>query len=219
MHTVCCSGCLSCHACSPNQTHPLPCIPPVMHAPTMHAPPAMHAPLPYMSLSCMTPCHACPPATHICHHTCPPPCKPPAMYTPNCHTCPSATHAPHGQNDRGLWKHYLSATTVADGNNFNGIERMNTICNVDFRKGYWNALYLWGTLLSSDSSVNSFTLVVYEIFSFKFSVQCAAKIERRQPHRMFFKVHFSTKNKWQLFSSKSSGKEPISAEFCCQLLK
>ena len=52
-----------CHACSP-ATHaphacPLPCMPPAMHAPCMHALPAMH-----------TPCHAHPlphmpsPATH-----------------------------------------------------------------------------------------------------------------------------------------------------------
>ena len=26
-------------------------------------------------------------------------------------------HPPRGQDDRRLWKHYLSATTVADGNN------------------------------------------------------------------------------------------------------
>ena len=27
-----------------------------------------------------------------------------------------SVHLPLGQNDRCLWKHYLSATTVADGN-------------------------------------------------------------------------------------------------------
>ena len=66
-------------------------------------------------LSRMSPCHAC------SHHAFPLPCPPPAMHAP-CHTCPPChappamhTHlpcTPPGQNDRRLWKHYLSATTV-----------------------------------------------------------------------------------------------------------
>ena len=102
IHTICCSGHLSCH------TFPPPCTPPTTHAPLpcmfplLHTLPAIH-----------TPCHTCP-----LHHA------PPLPYTsPLCHTCPPpphmapfTMHAPHGQNDRCLWNHYLSVTTVADGN-------------------------------------------------------------------------------------------------------
>ena len=47
---------------------------------------------------------------------------PPAMHAPTthapCHACPPATHVPPLDRilDTRLWKHYLSATTVADGN-------------------------------------------------------------------------------------------------------
>ena len=49
------------------------------------------------------PCHPCPllPCTPLSHHA-----------HPLCHAC---SHC--GQNDRRLWKHYLSATTVGDDNN------------------------------------------------------------------------------------------------------
>ena len=114
MRTVRSSGHLSCHACPP----------PTTHAPHHACPPAMHAPPP-----CMPPGHACPPAmhthlpqcppTHAPHmpptthtpcHTCPPPCMPPCHAHP-CHACP-----PREQNDRQVLKHYLSATSFADGN-------------------------------------------------------------------------------------------------------
>ena len=75
-------------------------------------------PLPYTSLP------------HVPHHA----------HTP-CHTFPSnhhthtpAMHAPRGQNDRRLWKHYLSATTDADGNytrlsnNYIWVWRNSVIC-------------------------------------------------------------------------------------------
>ena len=52
MHTVLCSGCLSCHA-QPRHTRP-----PAMHAPVTYTP-ATHAPLP-----CMPPCHAHPSVMH-----------------------------------------------------------------------------------------------------------------------------------------------------------
>ena len=83
MHTICCSGHISCHACLPHHAShlphmPLPCTPPAMHYPHYHiCPPAMHASLPHMH-----------PAMHVPHHTCPP-----ATYAP-CHTCPPAMHAP-----------------------------------------------------------------------------------------------------------------------------
>ena len=139
MRTVHCSGHLSwlpCHACPPathdNPGHacPLPYMPP-FHACT----PAMHTPCHVHLLPCMHPCHACTPAMHTPCHACPPlPCIHPFdRHTLLHHTCPLfimhaplhhtyspphfATHTPHcGQNDRRLWKHYLSATTVADGN-------------------------------------------------------------------------------------------------------
>ena len=78
-----------------------------MHAPYHTCPLAMHAPLP-----CMTRHHT-PPAMHDPLCTPPLPCMPPLL------PCmpPFVTHAlPCGQNDRCLWKHDLSATTVADGN-------------------------------------------------------------------------------------------------------
>ena len=57
---------------------------------------------------------------HAPCRACPLPCMPLAIYAP-CHA-PPGTHAPcHArppceQNNRRLWKHSLSATTVADGN-------------------------------------------------------------------------------------------------------
>ena len=77
----------------------LPCTPPWhTNHPAIHAPPAMHAPS----------CHA--------HSS---PCIPLfTMHAPLCHACPPLPHMPPGQSDRRLWKHYLSATTVADGKNF-----------------------------------------------------------------------------------------------------
>ena len=90
MHTIHCSGRLSCHTCPP----------PTMHAPTMHAPchacpPAMHAPLPCMS-----------PATHIplCHAFPPSPCM-----------SPLTTHAPPPVNRQTFVKTLPLATTVPDG--------------------------------------------------------------------------------------------------------
>ena len=79
-------GHLSCHAC------PLPCMP---------------------TLPCTTPCHTCPP------HACSPPCMPPFSHA-HPHPLPCMPLSPHmppcGQNDRHLWKHYFSTTTVADSN-------------------------------------------------------------------------------------------------------
>ena len=90
-----------CHACTPCHACPLPCMPPTMHAPTMHAPchacpPLLHmppchtCPLPFMSpCHACTPCHACPlPCTHPSATHAPLPCMPP------CHACLPAMHAP-----------------------------------------------------------------------------------------------------------------------------
>ena len=63
-------------------------------------------------------CHACPlPHMPPCHAW-PRYAHPFAMHAPLLPCMPPfVTHAlPCGQNDRCLWKHYLSATTVADGN-------------------------------------------------------------------------------------------------------
>ena len=96
MHTVRCSGRLSCHAAPHCHAYP-----PATHAPTMHPPPCMPPP-------------CSPPATHA-----PPP---PCMATLPC-MLPLAMHPPHACPpvdrilDTRLWKHYLPATTVADGNN------------------------------------------------------------------------------------------------------
>ena len=92
MHTIRCSGRLSCHACSapamhaPSHAHPLHASP--THAPPMHTSP-MHSHVP----------------------TCTPPCIP--------HTCPPVMHAPAVDRmyDRHVGKHYLSATSFADGKN------------------------------------------------------------------------------------------------------
>ena len=119
---------------TPCHAHPLSCTPPAIrphHACPCHAhphyacPPATHAP-----------CHACPlPHTHPLATHAPPAmhvhplqCMPSAMHTP-CHTCPLATHVPlpcmpptthalpvNRMTDRQVWKHYLSATSFADGN-------------------------------------------------------------------------------------------------------
>ena len=90
MRTVRCSGLLSCHA----RPHPLPCTPPVIHAPCHTCPPlpctspAMHTPVMH------APCHAYPPATYAPCHTHP---HPPSMHDP------PATHAP-----RPLWTEFLT---------------------------------------------------------------------------------------------------------------
>ena len=122
--TVRCSGHFSSHGRTPAavaispamDARPLPCMPPLpctpsaMHASLPCTPPATHAPHPP---SCM------PSTTHTtAMHT---PCCawPPAMHAP-CLTC-SPRRAPLPSVDRiidtRLWKHYLSATTVADGKN------------------------------------------------------------------------------------------------------
>ena len=138
MYTVRCSGCLSCHAHHPaTHTAPLPRMPPTTHAsPVMHAPPATHTPYHACPpchacpLPCTPPCHTCPPYTRPpCHmpsttdapqpyHACPhptthAPCHacPPLIHAPPCHECP----LPVDRMTRHLWKHNLSATTVADG--------------------------------------------------------------------------------------------------------
>ena len=94
-----------CHAC-PCHVHPLPCMPPLpCMLPLSHMPHfAMHTQLHHM---CPPLFHTHPLATHA-PFTMHPPF---AMYPPLPHM------APPGQNDRCLWKHYLSATTVAVGNN------------------------------------------------------------------------------------------------------
>ena len=138
MRNVRCSGRLSCHAC------PLPCMPLphmasslCMPPPLPHMPPLPHTP----PSSCMPPLdhahlramHTSPlphTHTHPAMHTSLP-CMSLAMRAHHCHTCPPplphmpplTMHAflprmsPCGQNDRRLWKHYLSPTTVADGKN------------------------------------------------------------------------------------------------------
>ena len=84
------------HACFSCHTRPL-----AAHVlPLPHTPHAMHIPLPHMP-----PCHAYLPATHA-YHACPQP------------HLPLTTHTPMDRIlDTRLWKHYLPATTVADGNN------------------------------------------------------------------------------------------------------
>ena len=93
MHTICCSGHLSCHTC------PMPNMSPTM----------------YTTLPCMSP------AKHTPCHTCPLPCMPstPTTYA-TCHACPPPHMPPSVDRilDTCLWKHYLSATTVADGKNY-----------------------------------------------------------------------------------------------------
>ena len=95
MRTVRFSDRLSCHACPPPGTH----------APLYHAHPLHHTCLPLPRMPCF--------ATHapLCH-TCPALPRMPsfATHAPLCHTCPFC-HA-----CTCLWKHYLSATTVGDGN-------------------------------------------------------------------------------------------------------
>ena len=99
---------------APLHTHHLPCTPPAMHTPCHACLPATHVSQPHMP-----PCHACLPTTHA-----PLPCMSP------CHKCLTAIQAPHHAHpplvdrilDTRLWKHYLSATSFADGNNRRNIE-------------------------------------------------------------------------------------------------
>ena len=129
--TVHCTGRLSCHTCPPAihiSCHACPYvthIPSAMHASAMytllpHTPPYHACPLPCTNLSFMSPAtHAtmscthplpCTPPCHVPCHTCTLPCM------PSYNTCPHVTHAPPPamhtspgrQNDRRLWKHYLS---------------------------------------------------------------------------------------------------------------
>ena len=118
MRTIHCSGRLSCHTCPLPTTHTHCHAYPLPHMPACHT-----CCLPCTCpLSHMPPCHKCLPATHApCHahvpyHTCSP-----AMHAPPPPTVcvpPPATHTPSIDRilDTRLWKHNLSATTVADGN-------------------------------------------------------------------------------------------------------
>ena len=123
MRTVCCSGHLSCHACPPATHAPPPCMPPC-HAcplpcmpPLLCMPPAMHASHNTCLPQYMPPCHACSlPHMPPCY-ACPSPHMPLPWMPPPHYACTPAMHAPPDRIlDICLWKHYLSATTVADGN-------------------------------------------------------------------------------------------------------
>ena len=106
MHTVRCSGRLSCHACP--TTHapchacdllcmlPLPCMFPSHTCPLPHMPPCHACPL-----LCMPPCHI---------H--PLPCMPPATHTP-----PLPRSHPPWTELQTLVKTLPFPTTVADGGN------------------------------------------------------------------------------------------------------
>ena len=99
IRTVRCRGCLSCYTRLPT--------PSTMHAPLRptcplpHMPPLLHVPPP-------SPLHHACPHYHIC--------------SPSSHTLPSPCIIPPPTMDRildtRLWKHYLSVTTVGDGNEF-----------------------------------------------------------------------------------------------------
>ena len=114
-HTCPPPPCMSpCHACPlsckpPCHAHPCHACPPAMHTPQPQIPPAMHA----ATTDALLPCT--PPATHA-----PLPCMSPLPCMPTCHACLNPPASSPGQKDRiletRLWKHYLSATTVADGN-------------------------------------------------------------------------------------------------------
>ena len=110
-------------------------VSPEMHAPSMHAP--LH--------------HACPPAMHTpLHHTCPLPCTPHHTHVPPplpC-MCPFTMHAPP-RTDRRLKKHYLSATTVADGiNTFKSVLIFSIICNLFQGLAWAKYLRLYSLLLN-----------------------------------------------------------------------
>ena len=109
VQTVHCSGHLSCHAAPLPCTPPLPCMPP----PTTHAP----------CLPCTPPSPHMPPFTTHTPFTIHTPllCTPPLLpcmspfstHTPLCHAHPLPP-----VDRQMLVKHYLSATTVADGKNY-----------------------------------------------------------------------------------------------------
>ena len=133
MHTVHCSGHLSCYARLPAM-HAPPCheYPLDMHASLRHMPQPLHACPHVCPLPCMLPMphmpppyHTCPPAMHapLPCIACPPlpqmpspplPCMPPSR-----HMSPFTIHTPfpmHRILDTRLWKHCFTETTVADGN-------------------------------------------------------------------------------------------------------
>ena len=113
MHTIRCSGRLSCYAHPRCHAHPLPCMPPVscMHPFAMHAPFTMHVPLLCMPLSPHMPpfamhaplWHACSPSPHIPPFATHAPFMPPSAQTPPFVThAPFATHVPPRQNSRHI---------------------------------------------------------------------------------------------------------------------
>ena len=119
-------------------------ISPAIHASsTMHAP-LCHAPSPFPTLPCMPPLPCMPSLPHtppFATHIPPLPHMPPSPCTPPCHACPLTT-------DRCLWKHYLSATTVVDGNNRNPKRKLHLTWH-EFRHSwnFWNpqnhSLFKW----------------------------------------------------------------------------
>ena len=114
---------------------PVGCVPSAAVAVSPpRTPPTMHIPLP-----CMSPCHAHSPCHAQTPHAFPPAMHAPTTHapamhaplpcTPPCHAHPLAMHTPRGQNDRRLWKHNLSATTVADGKTFYVFTQVKQVCS------------------------------------------------------------------------------------------
>ena len=130
MHTVHCSGCLSCHAYS------LPCIPPYASPPTTHASAAMHAPHhTYPTLACMPPFrNACPPS--LCHAYQPLPHMPSSPHTPHPllpHMSPS-----RGQNS---W-HMLVKTLPFHNYSYRKVNNKSPLATIPFSANAENLLFL-----------------------------------------------------------------------------
>ena len=116
-------------------------MPPTIHAPTMHAP-TTHAPPPCIPPAIFAPCHPCPLLciTLPCH-ACPLPRMPPCHARPLCHTPPCRACPPCEQNDKCLWKHNFSATTIADGKmrmHYGSSISFKRLCTMSFGRSFGN---------------------------------------------------------------------------------
>ena len=120
----------------PQNTHPCHICLPTMHAPR-HAHP---------------PCHICSPC-----HTCPPHPTPTTMHDPPPLWTEFMTHA---------WEHYLSATTVADGNKeFNDKETVTFWKARVVQLPHWFTCYMYVKVMDSLHLITHSVKPEYFIFT------------------------------------------------------
>ena len=123
------------------------------------------------TVHCPPPCHAHPP-----HHTWPPAMHSPSPAThtplpcmrPSCHVCPPCHARPmHRILDTPLWKHYLSASTVADGNYTLFHYRQSSDSVSEFKEGFLQEVPVRTSTSWGKRSTIDFHTILYAPFKAK----------------------------------------------------